>query len=121
MGGCASSADKSAAPSKIVEQDADPSNREPPISQFSGSGAKDEPDATFERESSANSWAADLAAHHSQRRNDSLLKKSTKTDIFLTHDWANDELGRNNHERVKKVYHRLTVSHPRSYEGIFGR
>ena len=30
------------------------------------------------------------------------------TEIFLTHDWANDELGRNNHERVKKVYHRLT-------------
>ena len=30
------------------------------------------------------------------------------TEIFLTHDWANDELGRNNHDRVKRVYHRLT-------------
>ena len=29
------------------------------------------------------------------------------TEIFLTHDWADDELGRNNHERVKRVYHRL--------------
>ena len=23
------------------------------------------------------------------------------TEVFLTHDWANDELGRNNHERVR--------------------
>jgi hypothetical protein len=27
--------------------------------------------------------------------------------IFLTHDWADDELGRSNHARVKRVYHRL--------------
>jgi hypothetical protein len=27
--------------------------------------------------------------------------------IFLTHDWADDELGRSNHARVKHVYLRL--------------
>jgi hypothetical protein len=26
-----------------------------------------------------------------------------KTDVFLTHDWGEDELGRSNHERVSKV------------------
>ena len=26
---------------------------------------------------------------------------------FLTHTWQQDELGRNNHERVKKVHHKL--------------
>ena len=26
------------------------------------------------------------------------------TDCFMTHDWGLDELGRNNHERVLKVY-----------------
>ena len=26
---------------------------------------------------------------------------------FLTHTWQPDELGRNNHERVKKVHHKL--------------
>ena len=30
-----------------------------------------------------------------------------ETQIFLTHDWADDELGRSNHARVKLVYHRL--------------
>ena len=25
------------------------------------------------------------------------------TEIFLTHDWADDELGRNNHERVRRA------------------
>jgi len=29
------------------------------------------------------------------------------SQIFLTHDWANDELGRSNHDRVRRVYHRL--------------
>jgi len=29
------------------------------------------------------------------------------TQIFLTHDWADDELGRSNHARVKHVYLRL--------------
>ena len=28
---------------------------------------------------------------------------STKTHVFLTHDWGIDEHGRNNHERVKRV------------------
>ena len=28
---------------------------------------------------------------------------STKTHVFLTHDWGTDEHGRNNHERVAKV------------------
>ena len=32
---------------------------------------------------------------------------SQATEIFLTHDWANDELGRSNHERVKRVYQHL--------------
>ena len=36
-----------------------------------------------------------------------LCLSAQETEIFLTHDWANDELGRNNHERVKRVYHRL--------------
>ena len=26
-----------------------------------------------------------------------------KTDVFLTHDWGKDELGRGNHERVAVV------------------
>ena len=29
------------------------------------------------------------------------------TQIFLTHDWGHDELGRDNHERVKRVHSRL--------------
>jgi len=29
------------------------------------------------------------------------------TQIFLTHDWGTDELGRDNHERVKRVHTRL--------------
>ena len=28
---------------------------------------------------------------------------TTKTHVFLTHDWGTDELGRNNHERVTVV------------------
>ena len=32
---------------------------------------------------------------------------SCKFDCFLTHDWGEDELGRDNHARVSKVYVRL--------------
>ena len=32
-----------------------------------------------------------------------LRELNTKFDVFLTHDWSNDELSRNNHDRVSKV------------------
>ena len=31
------------------------------------------------------------------------MVKPSKTDVFLTHDWGKDELGRGNHERVAVV------------------
>ena len=37
----------------------------------------------------------------------SLSFSAQGTEIFLTHDWANDELGRNNHERVHPTPHTL--------------
>ena len=33
-----------------------------------------------------------------------------KFDVFLTHDWGTDELGRNNHMRVAKVCHALKTA-----------
>jgi hypothetical protein len=32
-----------------------------------------------------------------------LLQLANKADVFLSHDWGVDELGRDNHERVKKI------------------
>ncbi|KAJ1480460.1 hypothetical protein T484DRAFT_1901078 [Baffinella frigidus] len=35
------------------------------------------------------------------------LPGAQEFQIFLTHDWGTDELGRDNHDRVKRVYNRL--------------
>ncbi|KAJ1491265.1 hypothetical protein T484DRAFT_1775269 [Baffinella frigidus] len=35
------------------------------------------------------------------------IPETQETQIFLTHDWADDELGRSNHDRVKRVYRGL--------------
>lgn len=34
-----------------------------------------------------------------------------KTDVFLTHDWGKDELGRDNHSRVAAVNDGLKAIH----------
>ena len=31
------------------------------------------------------------------------ILRMTSTDVFLTHDWGTDELGRDNHSRVAEV------------------
>jgi hypothetical protein len=37
------------------------------------------------------------------------------TDVFLTHDWGTDELGRNNHERVKVINRLLQAAGLRTW------
>lgn len=34
---------------------------------------------------------------------DKLIELGQKTDVFCTHDWGDDELDRNNHDRVQKI------------------
>lgn len=50
----------------------------------------------------ADSMAAPQAVHSAPHPPD-LSGKTFKFDAFLTHDWGDDEFGRNNHERVAKV------------------
>lgn len=44
-----------------------------------------------------------LANDEGKITKETLMQLTSKTDCFLTHDWGEDEQGRNNHERVTRV------------------